>query len=118
MTMHRRRWSVVDVATAEELAVALTGELWCSCNGFRFGGYLWLNDATGPDGAQEYAVVRERNHAQVESVTFGWVDAARGLAIIREIVAGDGINASTAYGVINPCLIETPVQHRRCVHCA
>ena len=78
MTMHVRRWCVTDVSCAEHLAVALTGQTWCGCTGFRFGGYLWLNDATSPDGAQEFAVVRIRDHAQVESVTFGWVDATRG----------------------------------------
>ncbi len=118
MTMHRRRWSVTDVATAGDLACMLTGEEWTPCSGFRHGGYLWLNDATGPDGAQEYAVIREDDHAQVESVTFGWVDEARGLAIIREIVAGAGGDFSASFGWIDSRLVETPTQHGRCRHCA
>ncbi len=118
MTMHRRRWQVSDVATAEELASILTGQDWTLCSGFRHGGHLWLNDATGPDGAQEYAVVREGDHAQVESITFGWLDAARGLAIIREIVAGEGGDYSASYGSIDPRMVETPAQHGRCPQCA
>lgn len=118
MTMHARRWQVSDILTAEELAGMLTGQDWTLCTGFRFGGYLWLNDATGPDGAQEYAVIRESDHAQVESVTFGWVDSLRGLAIIREIAAGAGDEYASAYGFIDPRLVETPAQHGRCGHCA
>lgn len=118
MTMHTRRWQVTDVATAEDLASMLTGHDWTLCSGFRHGGYLWLNDATGPDGAQEYAVVREDDHTQVESITFGWLHAARGLAIIREIVDGAGGDFSASFGSIDPRLIETPAQHSRCRHCA
>ncbi len=118
MPMHVRRWCVTDVPCAKHLAAALTGQTWCGCTGFRFGGYLWLNDATSPNGAQEFAVVRVRDHAQVESVTFGWVDARRGLAIINEIVAGMGSDASASYGRVDPALIETPAAHGRCPHCA
>lgn len=118
MTMHMRRWQVSDVATAEELAEMLTGQVWCPCTGFRFAGFLWLNDATGPDGAQEYAVVREGDHRQVESITFGWLDEARGLAIIQEIIAGEGGDYSASFGAIDPRHIETPARHGRCQHCA
>ncbi len=118
MTMHTRRWSVFDVTTAEELAGMLTGQDWTPCTGFRFGGYLWLNDSTGPDGAQEYAVIREVSYLQVESVTFGWVNDARGLAIIEEIAAGDGCDDSESYGSIDPRMIKTAEQHRHCRHCA
>lgn len=118
MTMHRRRWQVAEVATAEELASMLTGQEWTPCSGFRHGGHLWLNDATGPDGAQEYAVIREDDHAQVESITFSWVDDPRGLAIIREIVAGEGSDHSASSGSIDPRLVETPAHHGRCPWCA
>lgn len=117
MTMHTRRWQVSEVAMAEELAGMLTGQDWTLCSGFRHGGHLWLNDATGPDGAQEYAVVREDDHAQVESITFGWLDAARGLAIICEIVAGEGGDYSASYGSIDPRMVDTPARHGRCPHC-
>lgn len=95
----------------------LTGQEWTPCSGFRHGGHLWLNDATGPDGAQEYAVVREDDHAQIESVTFGWVSGARGLAIIREVIAGEGGEYSASFGSIDLQLVETPTQHGRCPHC-
>ncbi len=56
MFHERRVWSVSPVASAEELAKKLTEMIWCCCNAFELGGYLWLNDSTCPDGAQEYAV--------------------------------------------------------------
>lgn len=56
MLHKNRRWCVTPVASAEELAEKLTEMTWCGCSGFRLGGYLWLNDATSPDGAQEFAV--------------------------------------------------------------
>ena len=63
-------------------------------------------------------MVRMRDHTQVESVTFGWLDATRGLAIIDEIVTGMGCDASTSHGHIDPAQIETPAAHGRCPHCA
>ena len=63
-------------------------------------------------------MVRMPDHTQVESVTFGWLEATRGLAIINEIVIGMGCDTSTSYGRIDPALIETPAAHGRCRHCA
>ena len=54
----RRTWCVSPVETPEELAEKLTEHSWCICTGFEIQGYLFLNDATSEDGAQEYAVVR------------------------------------------------------------
>jgi hypothetical protein len=54
----KRRFTVIDIATAEELADKLTNYSWCGCNGFRFNGLLLLNDSFSGDGAQEYAIVR------------------------------------------------------------
>ena len=41
-----RIWTIADVQTEEELAEKLTEHTWCTCSGFRLGGYLFLNDAT------------------------------------------------------------------------
>lgn len=46
-----------------------------------------MNDATGPMGALEYAVINESIGAQVESITFSWCSYYRALESIREIVA-------------------------------
>ena len=77
--MHKkRRWCVGPVENAEALAEKLTQHSWTLCTGFELLGYLFLNDATSEDGAQEYAVVRRpaepgQPWIQVESVTFGSV---------------------------------------------
>jgi len=80
------------VITIDEPVVCATGLVFsedgqnarCTCNGFRLHGYMFLNDATCPDGAQEYArhcgvggqsafgvvadaVIKESSGIQVES---------------------------------------------------
>ena len=74
-----RNWCVTELSTAEELASKLTAMTWCCCNGFSVRGhseYLWLNDATSADGAQEYAVIKRHGKQgqpmQIESITFSW----------------------------------------------
>jgi hypothetical protein len=54
-----RRFSIVSEEDPEELALKLTRQNLTSCTGFERAGYLFLNDSTGPDGAQEYAVFRK-----------------------------------------------------------
>lgn len=76
-----RRWSLCRVATAEELAVKLTGSTWTLCTGWEHAGLWYLNDSTGEDGAQEYAVVYRG--VQIETITFGWDSEAEALRHIR-----------------------------------
>lgn len=79
--LHRsRRWQVTPIASSAELANKLTNFTWCACNGFSLHGWLFLNDSTSADGAQEYAVVRldaDGHFRQYESVTFGWMTRER-----------------------------------------
>jgi hypothetical protein len=79
MTHSKRRWTVGDVETPEELAHKLTQYTWTGCRAFRLvgSGLLFLNDSFSEDGAQEYGVVIESTRRQVESVTFGWMSEAR-----------------------------------------
>ena len=144
--MHNNRvWCVSPVETAEELADKLTQYSWCCCTGFELDDYLWLNDATGPDGAQEYAVVRKPtgdgpHFWQVESITASWCTERQLLAYIKlihedkpspqlndgpVIIARSGSDLRTALGtekrvegfIVHP-RIESPEVHRRCSHCA
>lgn len=72
--MHKRRtWSVRKVATIEELSDLLGNHSWTGCTGFEHDGLLFLSDATGGDGAQEYGVVRVTDLRQVESLTVSWM---------------------------------------------
>lgn len=115
-----RSWSEAAVATAEELAEKLTEHTWCCCNGFRVEGtaYLFLNDATSADGAQEYAAVKELPDGmlvQVESITFGWCTKGRAVELIREVLAGQYDQSEFAHQV--KARVETPEQHGGCPHC-
>jgi hypothetical protein len=84
--MHTGRpFAIRDVSSAEELAELLTQHTWTTCTGFRLGSWLFLNDSTSADGAQEYAIVRDG--CQYESVTFGWMTQARALDYIDRFIA-------------------------------
>lgn len=111
--MHKTRsYSVVPVETAERLADILAEHTWCSCNAFAFAGLIFANDSTGPDGAQEYAIVKDGT--QIESITFGWCDRAKALDYITQLAAG---TLGTPYCAVTNTF-ETPEQHGSCWHCA
>jgi hypothetical protein len=133
MPLHaKRRWVVQAAESADWLAEQLIGHSWCSCQGWSLGGYLFLNDQTGPDGAFEVAIVKPPTSDsgpwfQVESVTFGWICSKYKLSIIEQArnyieaaVAGkyDPDQPGSVAWPIEPCRIETPKQHGRCAHCA
>lgn len=119
--MHQsRRWTVAAVESAEDLARKLTEQTWCCCNGFSLAGYWFLNDATGPDGAQEYAIVKQTGPDgrpwQIESVTFSWCNYDRALQLICDLLSGANDNEDWAQPVAPR--IQTPGEHGRCGHCA
>jgi hypothetical protein len=119
--MHDKRvWCVAPVASAQELARMLTEMTWCCCNGFELDGYLWLNDSTSPDGAQEYATIKkDGGHGrslQIESITFGWCDEAQALEYIRRTLAGQD-DDNTFRREVAP-ILQTAAEHGRCHHCA
>lgn len=114
----KRRWCVAPVASAEVLAEKLSEHTWTLCTAFQLGGYLFLNDSTSEDGAQEYAVLKvaAAAHIQIESITFGWCKPDRALELIREVLAGK-YDAAGFYGPVQPRL-DTPDKHGRCGLCA
>lgn len=120
MFHHDRVWCVTPVESAEDLARKLTEATWTCCTGFSLGGYLWLNDATCPDGGQEYAVVKKcgpgSRALQVESITFSWCDYDAALEYIQRTVRGDDDKCDFAREV-HPHL-QSPEEHGRCLHCA
>jgi hypothetical protein len=119
MLHSKRRWCVAPVGSAEELAHKLTETTWCGCTGFRIGEYLWLNDSTSPDGAQEFAVVKEieaGRWVQLESITFGWCDYERSLELILATLNGQDDRNSWRKSV-HP-ILDAVVDHQRCLHCA
>jgi hypothetical protein len=117
--LHRQRhWTIAPAESASALADKLTQHTWCGCNGFRLGEYWFVNDATSPDGAQEYGVLKpaEAGFVQIESLTFSWMTPEQAIDMIGRVLAGefDG----DAYDVITAERLETPQQHGRCPHCA
>lgn len=97
--MHRRRvFRVSDrYDTPSLLARALVEHDWCTCNGFSVGHLLLLNDSTGPDGAQEYAVFDTRTRLQIESLTVSWMTRERLEAVIASLlVPGAGCRDMTS----------------------
>jgi len=144
--MHTNRaWCVARVDSAEQLVEKLTQYSWCCCTGFELGNYLWLNDATSEDGAQEYSCVRkptedDPHYRQVESITVSWckpreligyIESIHGEAeppsidsgpvvVARsnsDVVAALGDQSQPKHIVVKP-RIETPEQHGRCPYCA
>lgn len=119
--IHTKRRFCVTQAQAqspEQLARDLCERTWTCCTGFQFGSYLFLNDSTSEDGAQEYAVIliRDASFLQIESITFGWCTEAEALRYVQDALAGKMDENSFAKPV-ELCL-ELPEAHGRCHLCA
>jgi hypothetical protein len=117
MMHHRRRYQVRDIPTDEELATELQRCTWGGCTGFRRAGYLWLNDAFSEDGAQEYAVIREADWQQVESVTVSWCSGQELLDLILTMDELADAQAWSSPNMPRREQIETPKQHGHCWLC-
>jgi hypothetical protein len=114
-----RRWHVCDAPPADELAEKLVNHIWTTCTGFRSGRYLFLNDSTGADGVQEFAICKVDpggDIRQIESITFGWCKLQQGREYVRDIL--DGRFDDECYGMFANLLIESSEQHGRCNACA
>jgi len=115
----KRVWSVKEIQNAEELAEVLTGYTWTLCSGFRYNGYLFLNDSFSEDGAQEYGIIKETTEGiQVETVTFSWCSYEQALQLIKEIVQGDFDNGGWNSKIDIILQVQTPKEHGRCQLCA
>lgn len=122
--MHRtRKWCLSTVPTLEQLAEMLTQRTWTLCSAFCVEGhpdYLFLNDSTSEDGAQEYAVVKRppapgEKTLQIESITFSWCSLDRAADLIRSALAGN-----MDYDIFIPVVptIQTLAEHGHCPLCA
>ena len=117
--MHRhRRWCVGQAQSPEELAQELTERTWTLCTGFQFGSYLFLNDSTSENGAQEYAaiLIRDTDFLQIESITFSWCTYQRALELVREALTGKWDRNDFAKAV--DVQLDLPEDHGRCHLCA
>ena len=92
MFHNKRTWGPPQrIESLDELAEKLTQHTWTLCTVFEHRGYLYLNDATSEDGAQEYAIVKRilEGYIQTESVTFGWCSKERAMEHIAKISNGE-----------------------------
>src|SRR6266446_8208706 len=105
MMNKNRRWCVAQAVSPEQLAQDLTERTWTLCTGFQFGSYLFLNDSTSEDGAQEYAVVliNDEDFVQIESITFGWCSLEQALHYVLDALLGK-MDASDVRRVVHPQL--------------
>ena len=108
--MHKRRvFTVETVETLDYLVMQLSKHSWCMCQGFRWSGLLILNDSTGPDGAQEYSIVREKDKMEIESITVSWCSTEELTGYLKR--CAENIDSHEfEYGVVTNT-IETPEQH-------
>lgn len=119
MMHHKRTWSVFPVPSDEWLAEQLTQFTYCCCSGFRLGKYVFVNDATCPDGGQEYGVLLRLGDrfVQIESLTFSGMTKDKALHIIRRVLAGEF--DETGYDVaIDSRQLQSLEEHEQCYHCA
>jgi hypothetical protein len=120
MLHRRRRWFVTEVESGEELAEKLTEMTWTGCQAFRVRGspYLFANDSTSPDGAQEYTILMPSGTRlkQIESITFSWCTPEKALRYVRQILAGryDGYD----YGEVEAERFLGQDAHGTCHLCA
>lgn len=122
--MHKHRtWVVSHFHEPEEVAHQLAEHTWCACKAFGLADYVLLNDSTGPDGAQEYAIVKRIPqgdgtfaYRQIESITASWMSEERIVEFLTRMIAGEIDDVEWAFDV-TPTL-ETKEQHGRCHLCA
>ena len=120
MLHNNRVWGVYPAQSAEELATKLAQFTWTCCTAFELYGYLFANDATSGDGAQEYAVLKPHRVGddlmQIESITFSWCTEVRALSLILRVLSGDF--DSMRYGVIPRSRFQASHEHAVCPMCA
>jgi hypothetical protein len=110
-----RTWAVVDVASDEEFAHNLVEQVYTRCTGFRFDGYLFLNDSEREDGHQEYVILRESDLLHVGNLLLRATKAIaeQSIATMLEIGFPDD-----GYGTMPADRIQSVAEHGRCPLCA
>ena len=114
-----RSWSLQTIDSRERLAFKLAHLTWTSCQAFQVDGYIFANDSTGPDGAQEYAILRpipdELKLVQIETVTFSWCSEVKALELIVQACIGNF--DANRFEEIARSRFQTDAEHGRCPFC-
>jgi hypothetical protein len=119
--LHRNRiWSLQAVDGIERLAFKLSNVTWTCCQAFELKGYIFANDATSADGAQEYAILRATQDCpeliQIECITFSWCTEERALELIEAVCGGDF--DADGFCKVARDRFQTMSEHVSCGHCA
>ncbi|MEQ1830718.1 MAG: hypothetical protein ABL921_32505 [Pirellula sp.] len=119
--LHRNRtWSLQAIDGAERLACKLSHVTWTCCQAFELKGYIFANDATSADGAQEYAILRATRDCpeliQIESITFSWCTEQGAFELIKAVCAGDFDGDGFCH--VARDRFQTMSEHISCGHCA
>lgn len=112
MMYTKRPHSLTDLESAAKMARELKRTTWTACTGFRAGSLIALNDSTGPDNAQEYAIIRDG--VQIESIAVSWMELEALTELLIRLDRGEG-------GVVMGRNVEIVPHVQRggyCQHCA
>lgn len=126
---HKNRIHSVKVyESPEEMAKWLSEYSLTLCTGMQYKNTVWLNDSTGEDSLQEYAVCRYKDAEtleQMESITVSWCTKAELMMYIKWL-AGEGPYVSdngeedweipVFYGTFQNRI--APFENHRCHLCA
>jgi hypothetical protein len=88
MLHKHRHHHINECASVDSMARTVQRATWTGCTGFKAGSLILLNDSTGPDGAQEYAVIR--NGRQIESLTVSWMKLDELQTLLNHLDSGGG----------------------------
>ncbi len=119
--LHKNRtWFISRVDSPESLASMLVDQVWTGCQGWQLEKYLLLNDATCPDGAQEYGIFLPIESdsdrlTQIESITFSWCTVANSESHLTSMLEG-AFNRNVLDSLPRP-LVQTEDQHGKCPLC-
>jgi hypothetical protein len=102
MFYESRPHAIAALDDAGELAEKLFEMTWCGCQVFNLGGILFVNDSTGPDGAQSYAVLvthqadAPAGGVEIDNLTVGWMQSVED--VLEAIVASARANDAPSAG--------------------
>lgn len=118
--LHRNRiWNLIEIGSRPELAHKLSQFTWPECQAMSLQGYVFANDSTSPDGAQEYAILKPHADGemlvQIESITFSWCTEERALELITQVCSGQFDEFE--HVCVGRHSFQTPVEHGLCRHC-
>lgn len=115
-----RTWFTARADSPESLAPMLVDQVWTGCQAWNLERYLLLNDATSPDGAQEYGIFIAKESMpdrlfQIESITFSWCSTAKAKSSLVRMLTGEFDH--NVLDSVPTFLVQTEAAHGHCPLC-